>query len=335
MKSERQFSFEISGEIFRTESKQDNYYDDKELLSILNEKEHYIRKKIEEELYNYSREFGKISTIEVQLRFERGSILATGWVIVGFLGGIAGAISFFEYFNRLTNYIRSVTQRVISRNLPGSYRVAINVTPTSYPLPTTNDTNDNKSFDLFKISPSNLLLSITLINIVFFLGGTLFNAFQVQSIQQKYDEANAKILEAKVKIDSATQMLNTAKIDYQLKQQEIENIKSEVFAKRNQIISSLSSDTVKIKSEVINVDTKLSILSNQIVALNSDAEKYGKSLKEMSETISNLHDRKITFGFTDIWGFMNVYLKIIVCAIFTVSLLTIVVFAIRLFEKLA
>lgn len=211
MKPESQFSFEISGEIFRTESKLDNYYDDKyyddkyyddkyyddkELLSILSDKENYIRKEIEDKLYYYASEFGKVERIDVQLRFERGSILATGWVIIQFLGGVSGAISFFEYFNGLINFIRRTIQRAISNNLPGnrnSYRVSINIIPENYPSPASNNSYDNNALDLFKISPSKLLLSITLINIMLFIGGTLFTTIEVPSILEKYDEAEAKV----------------------------------------------------------------------------------------------------------------------------------------------
>jgi len=333
MKQQRQFSFEISGEIYRTEG----YYDDKELLSMLREKEYNIKKEIEDQLYHYSREFGQDARIEVHIRFERGSILATGRVVIEFLGAIAGAISFFEYFNRLTNYVKRAFQRTISRNLPGngnSYSVSINVTPTSYPSSFPNNSNGDSALDLFKISPSKVLLSITLINIMLFIGGTLFTTIEVPSILKKYDEAEAKFKEAKAQYDSADFMLKTAKLDYQFKQQEIENIKSEILQKKEAILNSLSNDTLQINADIKNIDTKLTLLSNQVKGLNKDEEKYEKSLKELNESITKLQENKVTFNFLDLWFYMSFWLKVIVVGILAVTSLTVIFSILYIIRKI-
>jgi len=330
-------SFEISGEIYRTESRSDNYYDDKELLSILNEKSYNIQREIESELYHYVSKFWSVERIEVQLIFQSGSILATGWVIVNILGSIAGAVSFFEYLNRLIIFIRKVTQRAISSNLPGNgntYKVSISVTPTGYPTPDSSSSNEDKAFDLFKISPSKLLLSITLINIMLFIGGTLFTTIEVPSILKKYDESVSKFKEAKAQYDSADFMLKKAKLDYQFKQQEIENIKSEVLQKKETILNSLSADTLQIRADITNIDTKLTLLSNQIKELYQNKERYEKSLIGLNESIAKLQENKVTFSFSEVWHYMNLWLRIVVVTVLSVILLTIIFSTIYIIRKI-
>lgn len=62
------------------------------------------------------------------------------------------------------------------------------------------------------VSPRTLLFSITLLNVIFFVGGTVYTSLQVLSIQERYEEAFIKITEAKQKYNQAEQGLRSIKI---------------------------------------------------------------------------------------------------------------------------
>jgi hypothetical protein len=306
----------------------DRYDEESELLSILNDRRSVIRQEIESQLYHKISEIGSVQKLEVELRFESGSILATGWVIITILGEVAGAISFFEYLNRLRNYIKEACQQSISRHLPGSvskYKVSIHVEPTGHQDNITSNSISNKTPDLFNISSSQLLLYITLINIVLFLGGTLFMAIKVPSVLEKYNEAEAKFREAEARYDSADFMLKNTKLDYQIKQQEIEQVKSEVLLRKEAIINSLSTDTFKIGTHIADINTQLVVLSDRIKKLDDNRKRYNNSLKGLNESIEKLQKNKVTFSLPEVWHFLNGWLKVMVVAILTSSYLTFVI----------
>src|SRR5262252_6796175 len=53
------------------------------------------------------------------------------------------------------------------------------------------------------VSPKTILISITLLNIALFIGGTVYTGVQVDSIQKRFQEASQKIIDAKQKYDEA------------------------------------------------------------------------------------------------------------------------------------
>lgn len=61
-------------------------------------------------------------------------------------------------------------------------------------------------------SPRYILLAITTINVIIFIGGTVYTGLQVSSIQQRYDEASLKILDAKQKYDEADSKLRSIQV---------------------------------------------------------------------------------------------------------------------------
>ena len=61
-------------------------------------------------------------------------------------------------------------------------------------------------------SPRYILLAITAINVIIFVGGTVYTGLQVSSIQQRYDEASLKILDAKQKYDEADSKLRSVQV---------------------------------------------------------------------------------------------------------------------------
>lgn len=68
--------------------------------------------------------------------------------------------------------------------------------------------HDRKSvLEQLYVSPRSILAFVTILNIVLFIGGTVYTGIQVPSIQKRYEEASTKILEAKQKYGEADSKL--------------------------------------------------------------------------------------------------------------------------------
>ena len=324
--------FELTGTITRPDNELDSNYKDYEIIDILNNESSYIKREIEDGIQIGLKQFIEIDYPRVDISFENGSIIATGLVVINLLGKISGAVAFFEYVNRL---VKRVTERAIRNSLRrrlqnDRFTISIQTIPINIPENLPQATEQDSSSSLFNIPSSKLLIYITLINIMFFVGGTLFNMFQVDSVQKRYNEANQKYLEVKTKYDSASQLVAYAKIKYQA---DMESVVSDVMNKKRAILSSLSSDTISISSDISLLNAKNKRLDLEIESVNKEIAKNQQSLKEINETINKLRDNKTKFGFIDSWNFMNLTLKIIVSLLLLISLLSVIIFTGRLIKN--
>lgn len=69
-----------------------------------------------------------------------------------------------------------------------------------------------RTFEALDFSPRAILISITLLNIALFIGGTVYTGVQVKSIQERYEEASVKIADAKRKYDEAALNLQSIQV---------------------------------------------------------------------------------------------------------------------------
>jgi hypothetical protein len=111
-------------------------------------------------------QYGKVEKIEVELQFEKGSILLFG--IVAF-HVMEVTVTVVEFTKIATLLVKMITEKVIRRHiqrqpLPGSYQSSVQVTPAITP-PTSGSSSifDDLSFKIVKW--------LTIVNIVFFVGG--------------------------------------------------------------------------------------------------------------------------------------------------------------------
>lgn len=331
------FLFELTGTITRPDNELYSLYTDNQLVDILNNESSYIKTEIEQEIQAGLKQFLKIHHPKVDISFENGSILATGFVVIDILGKTSGAIAFFEYVNRL---VKRVTERAIRNSLRKKiqndrFTISIQTIPMNIPESSNQTSEQDGSSTIFNIPSSKLLIYITLINIMFFIGGTLFNLFQVDSVQKRYNEANQKYLEVKANYDSTSQLVAHARIKYQA---DMESLFSDLMTKKRAILSSLSSDTISISSDISLLKAKSKRLDLEIESTNKaiannqqtvkqtnetikkEIDKTQQNLNELNHSINKLKDNKTKFGFIDSWNFMNLALKIIVSSLILVSI---------------
>lgn len=314
--------FDLAGTITRIDKEIIGDRSDSETIYFLDENRYIIERDIREAIYKTISQVVEVKNLNVNLSFERGSILVSGLVVIDLMGKVSGAIAFFEYLAKL---IKRVTEHVIRRTLArrgSDFDVQMTVVPISisemHRLP---GENSERPENLFNIPSSQLLISITLINIMFFIGGTLFNLFQVDSVQKRYNEANQKYLEVKTKYDSASQLLDYAKIKYQ---GELESIIVDVIQRKNSIMSKLSSDTINISSALLALDSKARFLEKDLGLIRKVTSDNQKLQNDITDRLNKLQQSDIKFGIKDIWQYMDLTLRAFFIVVVVIVLLVIV-----------
>jgi len=122
-------------------------------------------------------------------------------------------------------------------------------------------------FEQLYISPRTLLLTVTLMNVALFIGGTVYTGVQVDSIQKRYEEASQKITNAKQKYDEA---------DFKLKS--IQNI-------ADQTKITLGDIQRQADNLVTDLQKKSKENGDEIIGIKVHAEQELDSLKNRSASI--------------------------------------------------
>jgi hypothetical protein len=288
--------FEISGEITGLESSK---YEE-EIFSYLDDRHYEIGREISVEINELLHRYKNIGSITVNIAFEKGSILITGLAVIDFLGRIAGGISFFEYLARLIKRLIEKHIKRQARQQRYDVNVAVQVIPVIEPLQ-----DSNEEISIWTRVPAPLLWAITAINIIFFVGGTLFNLFQVDSIQQKYDEADKKFQEANEKYVEANKELLATKISYYSKFTEINELADSLRAVKKLAIKSLNDDTTDLSQNIKYLSLQIETFSSRAQDLSLKVKNGEVTLDTMTKNINNLQERGVKFHFPVIWRFMG------------------------------
>lgn len=123
------------------------------------------------------------------------------------------------------------------------------------------------------ISPKSLLLFATLVNVALFIGGTVYTGIQVDSIQKRYQDAAAKISEAKQKYDEAEK-------DYAVADSKLKSIQG-----------LLSDARTRTDDLLADVEKKAKASANDIADIRGQSEQQLAALKKQSTiTLTNISD---------------------------------------------
>jgi len=142
----------------------------------------YLRDEIADEL-------GVDADIHVNIRFQEGSVLFSGVIVIfGLLATISGAIDFVE---KMFELIRRTLRWVLGRRA-GGRRVRVHVVPMfSVAAMHSDSTRSRAEWELFSLR--TILLAVTLLNAAIFIGGSVYTGISVASIQEKYEKAEGEI----------------------------------------------------------------------------------------------------------------------------------------------
>jgi hypothetical protein len=301
------FSFDISGKITNVQLSGDDYNHDLKVIELLNSKKELIEREIEYELKSRLSDEIILKSVTVQLSFQKGSILALGLIVLETMATVGGAFSLLEFMIRT---IRDIINRNIRYQLPSNpkdYNISIDVIPRRIPTEE-SESHPVEKIGFFNIALSKGIIYATFINFVLIFGGTLFGAYQVTSAVEKHEEARNKIKEAQEKLVSASQLLKSTKLNYQLKSRELDAIVDEITGKKDDIISELSEQSKK--NRLIIAETQQNIAADSLAAIS-----LRKDIKSINDDISFLQKENVRFGIREIWTYMNGFLQFILILI--------------------
>jgi hypothetical protein len=186
---ELRLRFRFTGQLLRVSDSQIED-SDRSLLGNMREQRGQLAREMQAYLQEeLTEELGIEAAVFVEIEFQEGSILFTGFVtFLGYLATIAGAIDFVQKMSRL---IRSVVRRVLGRRAPGRI-VSIRVLPL-FSVAATPSGPASHGDDISLFSLRTILLAVTLLNAAIFIGGSVYTGISVTSIQEKYEKAQTEI----------------------------------------------------------------------------------------------------------------------------------------------
>lgn len=252
MNKEMYFHFE--GELIQVMSNEDTMSDGA-LLETLSEYIPKIEREIASELRDMTAHLiEERLDVHVNIRFHKGSVLFSGVVIVmNWMARISGAISLIQM---IADAIRWVVRRVLQRYVRNR-KIQVSV---FNPIPTVTQsspqqTSVNQDSPLFSLR--SILLAITLLNAVLFVGGTVYTGISVNSIQQRYKEAQTEIKKVQA--------------DY-------ENYKKRIEAN----VGDVEGDLMKISNKTSELSETVTTVGAKVDELDKKTESLRLALKQQS-----------------------------------------------------
>lgn len=289
--------FKINGSIhFREENTDSNHFD-KEIFHQLEKERYSIEQQIKDKI---SKELDK--DIDIEIRFEKGSIIIEGIVIIKWISIVGGVFSFIDYASRVVKRIISgVLENRIRRNSPRQIRPFIIISTSSnsskFKVSKTRNLIDNVS-NPFTLR--TILITITLFNIILFLGGSIQGLFTVQSLKDQYVKSKEELLKINSELTSTSYEIKSNQEKVKL---ELESLPYKLEKKYSRPVE-IKRDSIIIELNRIGGD--LRILNNEIEAQKEIAKakienipikfenEFLKPLKETRDSlnlkISNLNN---------------------------------------------
>jgi DNA repair exonuclease SbcCD ATPase subunit len=154
--------------------------------------------------------------------------------------------------------------------------------------------HDRKSvLEQLYVSPRSILVFVTMLNIVLFIGGTVYTGIQVASIQKRYEEASTKILEAKQKYDEADSKLKAIQAILGDTQRQSEQLLANVTKSASSSANEIT--TIKEKAEgQFELLKKNSVAT--IAAMNSYRRDTEAALSKAADEVAEKIEQKIRFN---------------------------------------
>lgn len=206
-------TFKFSGRIleaFNDDAPNPRWMNDTQLLDALEESSESIEFAIEQDIRSnvrYALSHGSddldsdaMVDVSVSIDFHSGSILFTGLAILEWMGKIDGAISLTQ---RVMKLIRSAILRTL-RNRTGNRKCVVVVVPVPV-LGGAPPSPAGSSEPLF--GSAQILLAITLLNAVMFIGGSVYTGISVNSIEQRFREASDRTTAAQEQYEKRVEQL--------------------------------------------------------------------------------------------------------------------------------
>jgi len=303
--------FKIDGSIHLRKENSNIKYSDKEIFYLLKEEQYSIQKQIRRDI---SQELDE--EVDIDIQFERGSIIVTGLVIIKWISITGGVFSFIDYTSRIVKRVLSVVlEDRIRRYGPNPVRPYIIISTTSnstdFQEPILNRAED-KIQNPFSFK--TILIAITLVNILLFLGGSIQGLFTVQSLKEQYIKSKEELMRINNELSSTSYEIKSnqerVKLDleslpYKLEEKysnpikikrdslliELNRLGGDLRILNNEIESQKEFAKTKIKNIPIKFENEFSVplnetrdsLKHAITSVSKDITKLNEDLSKLNE----------------------------------------------------
>lgn len=267
------------------EVKRKQEIDEEEQILVSNLNIH--KDEVEEELYYAIKEVYPHLRARVEITFIQGSINFEGIIaIANSLAIISGTFAFFEYTIRFTSLVKKVIQKYINKHSNEYYSVNTIVLPPNIRNKSKSKINqlydENKSLRLIGKDSTfilYLLVGITIINIILFIGGTVLNGVSVDSVYKNASNAQKEM---------HLTLSDFNKDVKDLKQQQdnaIKNIKEEIKQSKNSLYTMIDRDIPLMEKQSKNLKSKIDQINKDNDMLSKENKKSAVILNQINNQL--------------------------------------------------
>lgn len=168
------------------------------------------------------------------------------------------------------------------------------------PTKTAGISSSNNSYDS-GLTLKQLLLWTTMLNVVFFLGGSIFTATKVSSIQDRYNQAEIKIEEAQKQYSDAKKRLESVSLLERNVTQRLnqisengEKLQNKLDSQYQLVVRKRDDVTERMNVYLKESDLELKKVANQLIKkLNGDIKVQVTSIEQIKEDIKLVKEKAI------------------------------------------
>lgn len=202
----------------------------------------------------------------------------------------------------------------------------------------------SSSHSQFNFSFREIILTITIVNLILFFGGTLWSSISINSIEDRYreavkivNEAQRELKESEVTLENLKREAKTA--EYEVKsmiENHIKNIGNENLKDIEKISTRIRSDLGNLESEsklLLEQSGNLKSTLQEVLALQAESQDLIKKSNEVVEELESANkqifqSQDIVFGnvISYIWKTSSLMMKFVFSVFLTVQALLLVLF---------
>ena len=279
--------------------------DNQKMVERLNRNRDEIQQQIVKEVH-----FPYPVTIEsFELRFHNGSVIWEGWITLNatmeVMATVGGAYGFLEIIrNVFNNVLASWFDRLLPvlRDRPIGTNVWVVSAPQLDQPPSA--ATPTPAQGISALTPWQLLVSLTLLNVILFLGGAIYTGVQVDSIQQRYQEATNIINDAESKYREAETSLELVRAE----ETRIKNRLATIAQTNEETLEDLERRSAESRDRISEMlgeaDTQLDALKIRRTKISESMTLYldetTEELKEIASEVTAKLEDDLNFKSRDI-----------------------------------
>ncbi len=257
-----------------------------ERISSRNTQIEFCEKQIYDSLKKFIGENYILESVNVNLMFDGVKMTVSGIVNMKLEGQRNIESEPEEYMQIISNLIKKGLNEEFNNSFADTNSY-YQITEVNYPQHKYEISEDEpKSIfsivgDKVRISIIPALVFITILNLIFIIGGSFYNTFQITSMQDRYNEAN--------------KILNETKTAYLEKLNEANKLKLQTDAEIDAILRNirlkLFSDSSQIRQNLIKYNSNMQVIGTRIDSIKAKAALYEKDLENLKGNLTDQNKR--------------------------------------------